>query len=97
MVSSGQTSSLSRKRILANAQVRNTGGTPEAPAEEDADVAARNEDAERIRSKSVTTGKKRRKKRWGRSTTQVVLLAAIGIGGIAAILGLRYVAEMIGD
>ncbi len=103
MGSSGQSGSLSRKRILANVQDRKTGETPEVMAEEDADVAARNEAAERILSKPVKakskkTGakKSRAKKPPGRSTTQVVLLAAIGIGGIAAIIGLRYLAEAFG-
>ena len=98
MASSAKISSLSRKRILANAQVLKTGQTPEAPAEEDTDVAARNEDAVRILSKPVKgRGKKtRRKEPRGRSVTQVVLLAAIGIGGIAAIIGLRYLSEALG-
>ena len=97
MASSAKISSLSRKRILANAQVRKTGTTLEAPAEEDTDVAARNEDAERILSKPVKAGKKRRKKRWGQGATQVVLLGAVVIAGIAAILGLRYLSEMVGN
>ena len=99
MASSRQTSSLSRRQILANVQDRKTGGTPEVPAEEDAEAAARNENAERILSKPVKgRGKKtRRKKPRGRSVTQVVLLAIIGIGGIAVILGLRYLFEMVGN
>ncbi len=97
MASSAKISSLSRKRILANAQVRKTGQTLEAPAEEDTDVAARNEDAERILSKPVKAGKKRRKKRWSQEATQVVLLGAVVIGGIAAILGMRYLSEMVGN
>ncbi len=98
MASSGPASSLSRKRILANAQDRRTGEIPEAPAEEDAEAAARNAAAVRILSKPVKSrGKKsRRKKPRGRWTTQVVLLAIIGIGGIAAIIGLRYLSEAIG-
>ena len=102
MASSGSASSMSRKRILANAQAsaqaRKTGGAPEAPAEEDAEVAARNAAAERILSKPVKSkGKKsRRKKPRGRSTTQVVVLAIIGITGIAAIIGLRYLSEALG-
>ena len=91
MASSGLSSSLSRKRILANAQDRKTGGTPEASVEED--VASRADDAERIPSKPVKAGQKRRKKRWGQEATLVVLLGAILIGGIAAIVGLRYLAE----
>ncbi len=93
MASSGLSSSLSRKRILANMQDRKTGGTPEASVEED--VASRADDAERIPSKPVKAGQKRRKKRWGREATQVVLLGAVVIGGIAAIVGLRYLAEMV--
>ncbi len=96
MNSSGPASSLSRKRILANAQDRSTGNTPQSP-EEDA-AAARNEAAERILSKPVKgkAKKTRRKKRRSRSTTQVVLLAVIGISGIAAIIGLRYLSEAFG-
>ncbi len=97
MASSAKISSLSRKRILVNAQVRKTGGTPETPAEEDTDVAARNEDAARILSQPVKAGKKRRKKRWGQEATQVVLLGAVVIAAIAAILGLRYLSEMVGN
>ncbi len=87
---------MSRQRIRANAQDRRTGETPQTP-EEDA-AAARNEAAERILSKPVKSrGKKsRRKKPRGRWTTQVVLLAIIGIGGIAAIIGLRYLSEAFG-
>ncbi len=102
MASSGSASVLSRKRILANAQAsaqaRKTGGTPEVPAEEDAEAAARNENAERILSKPVKgrSKKTRRKKPRGRSMTQVILLAVIGIGGIAAIIGLRYLSEALG-
>ncbi len=97
MNSSGPASSLSRKRILANAQDRSTGEIPQSP-EEDAAAAARNEAAERILSKPVKgkAKKTRRKKRRSRSTTQVVLLAIIGISGIAAIIGLRYLSEAFG-
>ena len=95
MASSGQTSSLSRRRILANSQVRKTGETPEAPTEEDTDGAARNEDAERILSQPAR--EKRRKKRWSQEATQVVLLGAVLIAGIAAILGMRYLSEMVGN
>lgn len=86
---------MARKRILANAQTRKSGGTPEAPAEED---AARNADVERILSKRVKGrgNKTRRKKPRGQSTTQVVVLAIIGITGIAAIIGLRYLGEAFG-
>ena len=97
MDSSGPATSLSRKRILANVQDRRTGETPQAP-EEDDDAAARNETAERILSKPVhgKAKKTRRKKPRGRSTTQIVVLAIIGITGIAAIIGLRYLAEAFG-
>ncbi len=97
MASSAKISSLSRKRILAYAQVLKTGQTPEAPAEEVTDVASRADDAERILSKPAKAGTKRRKKRWGQEATQVVLLGAVVIGGIAAILGLRYLSEMVGN
>ncbi len=98
MASSGQASSIARRRILANAQNRKSVGTSEAPAEEDAEVAARNADAERILSKRVKgRGKKtKRKKPRGQSATQVVVLAIIGIAGIAAIIGLRYLGESVG-
>ena len=98
MASSGPASSIARRRILANAQNRKSGGTSEAPAEEDAEVAARNAEAERILSKrvKVRSNKTRRKKPRGKSTTQVVLLAIIGIAGIAAIIGLRYLSEALG-
>ena len=89
---------MSRKRILANSQVRNTGEPPVPPGEDDAEVAARNEIAERILSKPVKSrGRKTRaKKPKSRSTTQVVMLGAIVITGIAAIIGLRYLAEAFG-
>ena len=99
MASSGPAKSLSRKRILANVQDRRTGDAPEAPTEEDAAAAAaRNEAAERILSSPVKSKSKksRARKPQGRSTTQVVVLAIIGIGGIAAIIGLRYLAEAFG-
>ncbi len=41
MVSSGHTSTLSRKRIRANGQERKNGDTPEAPPEEETTVASR--------------------------------------------------------
>ncbi len=93
MASSGSANSLSRKRILANVQDRRTGTQPEEDA-----AAARNEAAERILSKPVKskTRKSRVKKPKGRSATQVVILAIIGISGIAAIIGLRYLAEAFG-
>ncbi len=97
MVSSGQTSSLSRKQILANAQVRKTDETSEAAAEEVTDVALRVDDAERLLSQPVKAGEKRRKKGWSQEATQVVLLGAVVIGVIAAILGLRYLSEMVGN
>ena len=98
MASSGQASSTSRKRILANVQGRRAGDAPEAPPEEDAAAAARNENAERILSKPVKSKSKkaRAKKPRGRSTNQVVVLAIIVISGIAAIIGLRYLAEAFG-
>ncbi len=94
MASSGHANYLSRKRIIDNVEECKTVGTPEASVEED--VASRNDDAERILSKPVKAGEKRRKKRWGREATQVVLLGSVLIGGIAAIIGLRYLAEMFG-
>ena len=103
MASSEHTSTLNRKRLRANVkrtranvQERKKGDTPEAPPEEETTVASQADDAQRILSKPVKAGEKRRKKRWGRSTTQVALLGAILIGGIAAIIGLRYLAEMVG-
>ena len=103
MASSEQTSTQRRKRIRANVgrtranvQERKKGDTPEAPPEEDANVAARNAAAQRILSQPVKVGKKRRKKPQGRSMTPVALFGAILIGGIAAIIGLRYFAEILG-
>ena len=98
MASSGPASSIARRRILANAQNRKSGGTPDESAEADAEATARNEDAQRILSKRVKArgGKTKRKKPKGRSSTQVVLLAIIGITGIAAIIGLRYLSEALG-
>ncbi len=89
---------MSRKRILANVQDRRTGEAPEAPPEEDAAAAARNEAAGRILSSPVKSKSKksRARKPQGRSTTQIVVLAIIGIGGIAAIIGLRYLGEAFG-
>ena len=68
------------------------------PAEEDADVSVRDEEARRALSKPVKAKAKktRRKKPQGSSAAQVVLLGAIGIGGIAVIIGLRYLAEAFG-
>ncbi len=96
MASSGNTSSRTRQRIRANVQGRKKGDPPEKPSEQEAADAVRAEAAERIlshpiKSKTVT---KRRKKRRGRSLFQVGLLGTIVIGGIAAIIGLRYLAEM---
>lgn len=95
-------SSLTRKRILANAGDRKKGG-PEGPTpEEEAAAAAQAEAAERILSQPVRTGKaggsrkKRRKSAKGRSVAQIGLLAALVVGGIGAIIGLRYFAEMSG-
>ncbi len=103
MASSEQTSTQRRKRIRANVgrtranmQERKKGDTPEAPPEEETTVALRADDAQRILSQPVNAGKKRRKKPWSHQTTQVVLVGAILIGGIAAIIGLRYLAEMVG-
>ncbi len=103
MASSGQTSTQKRNRIRANVkrtranvQERKKGDTPEAPPEEETTVALRADDAQRILSQPVKAGKKRRKKPQSQQTTRVILLGAILIGGIAAILGLRYLAEMVG-
>ena len=103
MASSGQTSTQRRNRIRANVgrtranvQERKKGDTPEAPPEEETNVALRADDAQRILSQPVKAGKKRRKKPQSQQTTRVILLGAILIGGIAAILGLRYLAEMVG-
>ena len=103
MASSEQTSTQRRKRIRANVgrtranmQERKKGDTPEAPPEEETTVALRADDAQRILSQPVKAGEKRRRKRWGRLMTQVALLGAIMFGGIAAIIGLRYLAEMVG-
>ncbi len=97
MASSGPASSLSRKRIFANVQDRKTDGTPEASVEEDTDVASQADDAQRMLSQPVMAGQKRRKKRWSQEATQVVLLGAVVIAGIAGILGLRYLSEMVGN
>ena len=89
---------MSRNRILANVQDRRTGVTPEVRSEEDAAAAARDKAAERILSKPSRPkqGKLGRKKPPARSITKILLLAAIGIGGIAAIIGLRYLTEAFG-
>ncbi len=94
MAGSGHTNHLSRKRIIDNVEECKSGGTPEAPGEEETTVASRADDAHRILSQPVKARKKRRKKPWGQETIQVVLLGTILIGGIAAIIGLRYAAEM---
>lgn len=97
MASSASTKSIARRRIRANAQGRKTNDTLEAPDEDDVDVAALDDDAERILSQRIKSGqKKKRRPKSRRSTTQVGLLAAIVIGGIAMIIGLRYIAEMFG-
>jgi hypothetical protein len=98
MASSGSAASLSRKRILANVQGRKANQRPEPTPEEEAEIAARDEAAERILSKPVKSkGKRTKLKRpKGKSTTHVVILAIIGISGIAAIIGLRYLAEAFG-
>ena len=100
MASSASTSSIARRRILANTQDRKSGADPALTAEEEAKIAEQNAAAERILSQQVKSGqpKKRRAKpkRKRKSTAQIGLLAAIGIGGIAAIIGLRYLAEMTG-
>ncbi len=98
MASSASTSSMTRKRILANTQDRKSSTEIAVEAEEEAKVAEQNAAAERILSKQVKAGepKKQRAKPKAKSTAQVGLLAAIFIGGIAAIIGLRYLAEMLG-
>ena len=103
MASSGHTSTQRRnhiranvRRTRANVQERKKGDTPEALPEEETTVTSRADDAQRILSQPVNAGKKRRKKPWSHKTTQVVLVGAIFVGGIAAILGLRYLAEMVG-
>ncbi len=97
MASSASTSSMARQRIRANTQGRKSSAEIAAEAEEEAKVAEQNAAAERILSQSVKAGhptKKRRAKPERKSTAQIGLLAAIVIGGIAAIIGLRYLAEM---
>ena len=95
MASSGQTNILSRKRIRANAQVRKKGDTPEAPPEEETTVASRADDAQHIVSKPVKAAKKNGRL-WGPGSTLIVVLGTVVIGGIAAILGLRHLAEIVG-
>ena len=94
MASSGHANYLSRKRIIDNVEERKSGGTPEAPGEEE----MWDDDARRILSQPVKAkaGKNRRKKPQSRLTTHIGLLGAIVIGGIAVIIGLRYLAEMFG-
>jgi hypothetical protein len=96
MASTGPATSLNRKQILANIQGR---GSNESP-EENAEVAARDDAAERILFKPVksksTARRPKAKKPKGQSTTQIVLLAVIGLTGLAAIIGLRYLAEAFG-
>ncbi len=94
MASSGHANYLSRKRIIDNVEECKSGRTPEAPGEEE----MWDDDARRILSQPVKAKAKinRRKKPQGSSTTQLGLLSAIVIGGIAVIIGLRYLAEMFG-
>ena len=96
MASSEHASTLSHERIRANGQERGRADTPDPPPEEETTVASRAGDAERILPEPVKVGGKRRRKRWSRETIQVALLGTIGIGGIAAILWLRYLAETFG-
>ncbi len=99
MASSASTSSIARKRIRANTQDRKSSAEIAVEAEEEAKVAEQNAAAERILSQSVKAGhptKKRRAKPKGKSTAQLGLLAAIVIGGIAAISGWRYLPETLG-
>ena len=97
MASSGNSKAQTRRRILANVQDRKKGNLPEAPPEEDTTVASRAEDAKRVLSQPVKAGRrKKRGKPKGKSATQVGLLGAIVVGGIAAIIGLRYLAEAFG-
>jgi len=98
MASSGSNASLSRKRILANVQGRKTNQLPEPTPEEGAEIAAQEQAAERMLSKPVKSkGKITKAKRpKDRSTTQIIILAVIVITGIAAIIGLRYLAEAFG-
>ncbi len=99
MAKTSTSQALTRKRILANAQGRKKGDGPEEPTEEEAAAAAaQEENAERILSQRVKAGpqKKRSKPAKGKSVAQVGLLGAIVVLGIAAIIGLRYAAEMFG-
>ncbi len=101
-MASSQKSALARKRIRANAGDRKKGGLAGPTPEEEAAAAAQAEAAERILSRSVKAGdggrtrKKRRKSAKGRSVAQIGLLGALVVGGIGAILALRYFAEMAG-
>ena len=94
MASSEHANYLSRKRIIDNVEECKSGRTPDTPGEEE--IWA--DDAQRILSQPVKAkaGKNRRKKPQGSSTAQLGLLSAIVIGGIAVIIGLRYLAEMFG-
>lgn len=98
MASAASNKALTRKRILANAQDRKKPDTPDVSAEEDAKTAAQEAAAERILSQPVKAGKQKRRKRpkKGRSVSQIAVLGAIVIAGIAAIIALRNVAEMSG-
>ncbi len=96
MASSGHTSTLSHKRIRAIVRERKKRDIPETLPREATTVASRADDAQRNLSQPVKAGEKRRKKPWRQETIQVVLLGAVVIGAIAAILGLRYLAKMVG-
>jgi len=98
MASSGHVNYMSRRRIIDNVEMCKSGGTPNVPGEEKSTVPSQTDDAQRILSQpgKAKARKKRRKKPHGRSATQVVLLGSIVIGGIAVIIGLRYLAEMYG-
>ncbi len=98
MASSGHVNYLSRRRIIDNVEMCKSGGTPNVPGEEKSTVPSQTDDAQRILSQpgKAKARKKRRKKPHGRSVIQVVVLGAIGVGGIAVIIGLRNVAEIFG-
>ena len=88
---------MTRKRILANIQDRKNGDPPETDPEEDTTVDSRAVDAGRILSQAAKAGRrKKRKKAKGKTTTQIGLLGVLVVGGIAVIIGLRYVAEAFG-
>ena len=87
---------MARRRIRANTQDLKSDAGAAVEAEEEAKVAEQNAVAERILSHQVKSGqpKKRHAKPKRKLTALLGLLAAIVIGGIAAILGLRYLAEV---